>query len=775
VWAGWYQGIAGRLISAIGHEQAVLAMAFSPDGTRLATASEDKTAQLWDTRTWEPVGRPMRHDHPVEIVTFSPDGKLLATVAGSRVRLWDTTTGDPHGRPMVHGDLQRGAGTTSVAFSPGGKLLASGCLDGSARLWDTATGGPQGPPLQPDGSPARSGFAALVGFGPPPESPLVVLTGGSVSVWNPATGQARGWLQRRQPPSPHNLALASSGDGAVRAIASDRTVWLWDAAQHRFRSDLIREPGRVGGLAISPDANLLATASAEGPGVQLWTTCTGERAGSPLLLPSPADSLIFGPPHSGLLITRSRRTVQFWSALAAKPYPLPPPAQDRATALALSPDGRTLAAAAANGTVYLWAIPSPSTCRHLLAPPGPLSIAPIDGSAELATYSWDGLRIWSAETGQLLSRPAGVPGRMNGAFSEDGRFLVEWGGSRVTVRETETGRLRGRPLHLARPASYAALSHRGAVLATLARSGTVQLWDAASQRPRGGPLRHPTAEGILEFSPDERLLATANGDDIYLWETATGGLQVPSIHLVGAPRWVAFSPDSRTLAVVSQGSAAVTLWNAATGQHSLALPQPAPPERGAFSPDGGLLAIVTNDNTVRLWNTQSGRLFGKPMPHRSQVLAMRFSPDGKRLMTASLSGARLWDVTTGQLAARPLLTTEPFWEARFGPDGRAVVFRAGRPEGRPYLWRTPAAPAGLAAIERGTTTALGVAPDPGGSAELLRWRDWRRRRREAPSPDPGIDGAPTGARHALRSSRTPQSSALASRRGRRRNISLAAG
>src|SRR5207244_2702649 len=96
-----------------------------------------------------------------------------------------------------------------------------------------------------------------------------------------------------------------------------------------------------------------------------------------------------------------------------------------ATAMALSPDGRTLAAAAASGTVHLWAVTARPPGRYLPLPQGAWDIACLKGDAAIATYSADGLRLWSAETGQLLSRPAGISGQTMYAFSEDGRFLVE--------------------------------------------------------------------------------------------------------------------------------------------------------------------------------------------------------------------------------------------------------------------------------------------------------------------------------------------------------------
>ena len=99
-------------------------MAFSPDGHRLATASDDGTVRLWDADTGQPIGDPLTgHTDAVTSVAFSPDGHRLASAsADSTVRLWDADTGQPIGDPLTG---HTGA-VNSVAFSPDGHRLASG-------------------------------------------------------------------------------------------------------------------------------------------------------------------------------------------------------------------------------------------------------------------------------------------------------------------------------------------------------------------------------------------------------------------------------------------------------------------------------------------------------------------------------------------------------------------------------------------------------------------------------------------------------------------------
>jgi hypothetical protein len=158
----------------IEHTDTVVSASFSPDGQRVVTASQDKTARVWDADAGKPVGEPMTHGDVVNSVSFSPDGKRVVTASEDKTaRVWDADTGKPVGEPMTHGGL-----VISASFSPDGKRVVTASEDKTARVWDADTGKPAGEPM------AHGGKVFSASFSPDGKRVVTASEDKTARVWN---------------------------------------------------------------------------------------------------------------------------------------------------------------------------------------------------------------------------------------------------------------------------------------------------------------------------------------------------------------------------------------------------------------------------------------------------------------------------------------------------------------------------------------------------------------------------------------------------------------
>ncbi|HUC55760.1 MAG TPA: CHAT domain-containing protein [Streptosporangiaceae bacterium] len=282
------------------HQAQVNCVAFGMNGTLLATAGEDHTAQLWDTETGTSARALSGHEGRVNGVAFSPDGTVLATTSDDQtIGLWDTPTG------TLIRTLSCGAYSfpRGVAFSPDGRTLATASSYKTALLWDTASGALR---------------RRLTGH----------------------TDLVRG--------------IAFSPDGAVLATASDdRTACLWDGITGALIRFFTGHTDWVGGVAFSPDGAMLATASRDHT-VRLWDTNSGTLIRT---LTGHADIVwaVAVSPDGTLVASASRdKTVRLWNARSGEFVDALAGHTEAVWGVAFSPDGAILGTGGWDKTARLW-------------------------------------------------------------------------------------------------------------------------------------------------------------------------------------------------------------------------------------------------------------------------------------------------------------------------------------------------------------------------------------------------------------------------------------
>jgi eukaryotic-like serine/threonine-protein kinase len=273
------------------------------------------------------------------------------------------------------------------------------------------------------------------------------------------------------------------------------------------------------------------------------------------------------------------------------------------------------------------------------------------------------------------------------AFSPDGQTVLT-GCSDMTARlwDVATGRPIGQPMKHSGQLWCVAFSPDGKTILTGSADKTVQRWDAATGQAIGQPLTHPDTVMCVAVSPDGKTILTASEDKTArVWDAASGrAIGQPLAH-PSVVMCVAFSPDGKTILTGSNDQSAWR-WDAATGQP---IGQPLVHQRGvlgvAFSPDGRMILTGSRDKMARLWDAVTGRPIGQPLAHSGPVHAVAFSPDGETVLTGcDDKTAQLWDAVTGQRIGRPLEHQGIVSGVAFSPDGRSIL--TGSWDGMARLW-----------------------------------------------------------------------------------------
>ena len=605
-----------------GHTGDVNSAAFSTDGKRILSASDDETLRLWDAITGEPVGEPVRgHIGGVNAAAFSPDGKRVVSASNDKtLRLWDADSGKPIGQPLRgHTDAVK-----SVAFSPDGKCVVSGSDDKTLRLWDPNTGKPIGQPLR-----GHTDAVKIVAFSPDSKRILSESENNTLLLWDAATGKQtgmplRGYRERelgsgsaadsaRVRPC---LCAAFSPDGARIVSASEgRSLRLWDAATgRRVGEPLQGHTGRVVNVAFSADGTRIVSASADDT-LRIWDAATGKSTGP--ALQGHTDSVInalFLPDGTHIVSVSQDQTLRMWEAATTRP--VGKPLQGHASGVfsaAFSPDGTRIVSASDDRT----------------------------------------LRLWDASTGEPIGAPlqGHTGGVYSAAFSPDGTRIVS-GSADKTLRlwDAATGTPIGQPLRgHTDEVNTVAFSPDGTRLVSASDDKTVRLWDAATGKPIGEPLRgHSRAAIGAAFSPDGTQIVSASADKtLRLWNASTGEpIGEPLQGHAGLVISAVFSPDGKRILSASEDKT-LRLWDAATGHQIGALLQghTGMVLRSTFTPDGKRAVSASQDATLRLWDVETGKPIGEPIQgHTEAVYSTAFSPDGRRIVSASQDHTvRLWE------------------------------------------------------------------------------------------------------------------------------------
>jgi WD40 repeat protein len=481
----------------------------------------------------------------------------------------------------------------------------------------------------------------------------------------------------------------------------DFLLQLWDATMgKRIGQILTGHKGAVHALGFSPDAKTVVTAGEDGT-ARLWDAATGKPVGSPLWHEGPVMLALFSPNGKVLLtggpVRNSAAQARLWETATGKLLHKVP-LDAWLSQIGFTVGGNKFWTAGA-GVLRLW---DAATGQSVQTPfsdakdkkqfnPAGGTFSP-DGKTVLTWVLGHGAQIqrWDAATGKPVGPPASLP---EGAirdfrdrfsqviFSPGGGtvlFVVDQfvAGGAAFVLDVHQGRCQPQLLeHQGRQIFAGAFSPDGTTVLTAGRDHAAALWDAATGKPVGVPLRHQGWVRAAAFSADGRTILTAGDTTARLWKVPTPPpSDVSALPLPDGFRTI--SPDGKILVVFNPEAQTIQFWDAPTGKP---LGKPLPHQSSenmttAVTADGRTL-LVQVDNEVRRWDLATRTQLGKAVKRDGvQFRGFAFSPDGKSFLTYLPSGQmRLWNAATGEPLGEPWAVEKQPSFVTISPDGKTVL------------------------------------------------------------------------------------------------------
>jgi WD40 repeat protein len=535
---------------------AVSHAAFSPDGRRVVTASYDRTAQIWDADTGEPIKALIGSGDRLMSAAFSPDGERVVTACmDNTATIWEVATGN-----MIMILRGHGEGVTSAAFSPDGQRVVTASMDHTAHIWNAATG-----------------------------QSITVLAGHSSEV--------------------SSAAFSPDGRSIVTA-SSDNTARIWDATTGQMSLILSGHGAAVRSAAFSPDNQRIVTASNDKT-ARIWSA-TGQSIAILKAHSREVYHAEFSPDGERVVTASPDQTVRIW---AATPRPvLFGKLAKRLLSIAFSPDGGRFVTASADFTARIWDAKSHQTIIELKGHTRIVRSAAFspDGRRIVTGSDDKTARIWDAETGQMITVLEGHKQNVTSvAFSPDGRRVVT-ADYNPRIWDADTGKTITVFDQRMRFVNSVAFSPDGRRVVTASNDRTARIWDADTGKMislKEG-LRDQVQSAV--FSSDGGRVVTAHFDGpALIWNADTGKtIMVLEANLHGA----AFSPDGRRVLTTGfrtrefTGGVSTTTWNEAriwdseTGKTTMILDghQDSTYVVAAFGPDGRSV-VTAGDDGMSIW------------------------------------------------------------------------------------------------------------------------------------------------------------------------------
>ena len=701
--------------SRMRHADRVNALDYSPDGTRLASASRDGTVKIWDLGNGRELASYRGHiDQPddptknatnvlgVTDVAFHPKENVVASSSGNQVHLWNPETGKPIKTILNLGKSDKPLKT--LAYSPDGKFLAVGGDDGILRVIESDTGKAKYT------SPSRNARLEQLAYSP---------NGKMIAV-----GDSNAQVAVYAPDQPNQLAMAVQGvdlgevmgvafsadNGAVFTCGRDGKARLTAGPKPdgtnagntatKLHDYVTPNGGAVTCLAVTPDGNYLVTGG-EDKAVRVWEVSSTKQLRAFQGHMKRVTAVTTRADGKQIASASDDGAIRMWDLNTTDEHRALTEATDSLWAVAYSPDGKHIATAGSDLTIRVYNPETGKLEATLSGAKSPItSLAFFPDSNRLAAAGGDRLvEIWDVANQKILKELSGHESAiMSLAVSDDSRLVLSGGavGDR-SVRAFTLDSDKPAWVWKGRSAVCAVAIRKGAKIAAVGLAdGSLVTLDISGSTPKeSSTAAHVAGVACVAYSKDGNRLVSVGGDGVVrVWSVAENGTLTPLVKFEGQSKpgvpgaftpltGVAFAPDSRYVAAVG-ADAVVRVWDVETKSEVRGL-------RGhvdwvtavAFSPDGRFVASVgvEKDKVLRIFELPPLDVSASG-GHLVAVNAVAVSPDGKTVATAGTDETiRLWDIATGQQLSTLICNSDiPFSITFLGND--ALVMGVGAPLAR---------------------------------------------------------------------------------------------
>ncbi|KAH7341263.1 WD40-repeat-containing domain protein [Rhizoctonia solani] len=565
-----------------GHTDSISFLSFSPDGAYLASASEDHTIRIWNSITGAQFGNELRgHQNCVMCVVFSSGGKYLVSSSDDHtIQVWDWRAGNTIGGPFKgHTDW-----VDCIALSPDDAHIVSGSRDCTVRVWNVEQGKTVVGPLA-----GHSDRVKSVAFSPDGKQIVSGSFDQTIRVWSSSNGDLIAGPFRGHGDSVYSVLFSHDGTQIISG-SEDGTICVWDA-NHSISGTNTALSGHTGAIisvALSPNGTRILSGSTDRT-IRVWDTQDGTLVLGPLEGHTGSVWSVAYTPDGACLVSGSEdSTIRTWDAntglALADPFA---PHTGGVTAIAVSPDGNLIVSGSLTGSINTWRLhdSTESQCFPICHTSPIRSVDFSPNGSYIASVSGDAtFCLWDTDAGSLIRRFEQHASWAGSAkFSSDGQKLVACSDNGISIWDVNTGALLSGPWKGHVIQCWADFSSNVDMIVSGAADGAVHLWDAKDGRILTTPFRgHSELVYMVASTLDNKRVVSCSIDrTIRFWNLDNIG----NMQKQAAGDW-----ETHDDGWVKDSESRLVLWLPPDLKHII----PFPPCSLAIHPEGSAQADFSN-------------------------------------------------------------------------------------------------------------------------------------------------------------------------------------